>query len=230
MQNIIHTVCSLFSLLAKPCGFPEIKHGRLLHADTSKSHFPVYAGRSLAYFCNYGYVPPSQASLGVMTCTQDGWSPEIPCLRKCSFKSLIHGYSPVTEERYVQGQSRTVMCHRGYGLPNPQNTMTCEENGWSPPPICIPVKQCDMPIFENARAYSPENHFDSMTRWTTNAWMATKTEMEAPRLHESADKCGPPPEISNGDITSFPLKAYSSVVKSGNTNARPTMNSGVLQV
>ncbi|XP_015423925.1 PREDICTED: complement factor H-like [Myotis davidii] len=49
----------------KPCGFPEIKHGRLLHADTSK-YFPVYVGRSLVYFCDYGYMPPSQTSLAIM--------------------------------------------------------------------------------------------------------------------------------------------------------------------
>ncbi|XP_045431996.1 complement factor H-related protein 4 isoform X2 [Pipistrellus kuhlii] len=205
----------------KPCGFPEIKHGRLLHADTSKSHFPVYEGRSLAYFCDYGYVPPSQAGLGVLTCTQDGWSPDIPCLRKCSFKSLRHGYAPDSEERYVQGQSRTVMCHRGYGLPNPQNTMTCAENGWSPPPKCI--RHCDMPIFENARAtftgkpFRPNDTMDYQCLdgyenrdGSTNGSMVCGEDgwSHLPTCFKSADKCGPPPEISNGDIASFPLKAY----------------------
>ncbi|XP_014302678.1 complement factor H-related protein 4-like [Myotis lucifugus] len=222
------TKCSLVGWLPrprcvlKPCGFPEIKHGRLLHSGTSK-YFPVYVGRSLLYFCDYGYEPPSQTSLAIMNCTQDGWSPEIPCLRKCSFKSLLHGYSPATEESYVQGQSRTVMCRLGYGLQNPQNRMTCTEAGWSPPPICIPVKHCDMPIFENARAvitgkpFRPNDTLDyQCLDGYENRDGSTKGSMvcgedgwtHLPTCFKSADKCGPPPAISNGDITSFPLKEY----------------------
>ncbi|XP_045431997.1 complement factor H-related protein 4 isoform X4 [Pipistrellus kuhlii] len=148
----------------KPCGFPEIKHGRLLHADTSKSHFPVYEGRSLAYFCDYGYVPPSQAGLGVLTCTQDGWSPDIPCLRHCDMPIFENARATFTGKPFRPNDTMDYQCLDGYenrdGSTN--GSMVCGEDGWSHLPTCF----------------------------------------------KSADKCGPPPEISNGDIASFPLKAY----------------------
>ncbi|XP_070257395.1 complement factor H-related protein 3-like isoform X2 [Myotis yumanensis] len=175
----------------------------------------------ITYQCGNGFYPPV---LGNTTkCSLAGWLPRPRCVRKCSFKSLLHGYSPVTEESYVQGQSRTVMCHLGYGLQNPQNRMTCTETGWSPPPRCIPVRHCDMPIFENARAVITGKPFrlnDTLDYQCLDGYEnrdgSTKGSMvcgeggwsHLPTCFKSADKCGPPPAISNGDITSFPLKEY----------------------
>ncbi|XP_054569039.1 complement factor H-related protein 4-like [Eptesicus fuscus] len=208
--------CSL-----NPCEFPEIKHGRLYKEDKYKSHFPVSVGQWFYYSCDENYVTPSEDFWDYVTCTQDGWTPEVPCRRKCIFNYSEHPHSPPQEQTYLQGQSINVTCPRGYSLPNPQRTVTCTENGWSSPPTCI--QHCDMPIFENATAiftgkpFRPNDMLDYQcldgyeNRDGSKMGSMVCGEdgwLHLPTCFKSADKCGPPPVISNGDITSFTLKVY----------------------
>ncbi|XP_023604858.1 complement factor H-related protein 2-like isoform X4 [Myotis lucifugus] len=149
--------CSL-----NPCEFPEIKHGLLYKEDKYKSYFPAPIKQWFYYSCDENYVTPPEDFWHYITCTQDGWTPEVPCRRKCVFDDLKHVRSPSKEQRLLQGESLKIDCDPGYSLSDPQSTVTCTENGWSSPPSCI----------------------------------------------KSSDKCGPPPGISNGDITSVTLKMY----------------------
>ncbi|XP_036913414.1 complement factor H-like isoform X1 [Sturnira hondurensis] len=123
------------------CEFPEIKHGVLYREDVYRTHFPTAVGQWYYYTCDDYYVNPlTQLNWDRITCTPEGWSPTVPCLRKCVFNYLEHGYSPPDGQTYLQGQSASVTCHPDYSLPNRQTTMTCTENGWSPPPRCIKKK------------------------------------------------------------------------------------------
>ncbi|XP_035872124.1 complement factor H isoform X7 [Phyllostomus discolor] len=125
----------------KPCKYPEIKHGDLYRADRSRGNFPAAVGQSFHYSCDGNYETPTQDYWGRITCTTDGWSPKVPCLRKCIFNYLENGYY-TREQRVLQGESIKVTCHPGYSLPNQQTTMTCTENGWSPPPKCNHLVTC----------------------------------------------------------------------------------------
>nr|KAF6279698.1 complement factor H related 2 [Myotis myotis] len=135
---------------AKPCDFPEIKHGRLYWEGSIGPYFPASVGQSFPYSCDKNYVRHSTFFWGSITCTPEGWFPKVPCRRKCVFNASEHEQFPFKVKTYLQGDTMKVDCRPGYSLPNPQSTVTCTENGWSSPPRCI--NHCDMPIFENARA------------------------------------------------------------------------------
>ncbi|XP_053769407.1 complement factor H-related protein 3 isoform X7 [Desmodus rotundus] len=270
--------------ILKPCEFPEIKHGDLYREDRYRPYFPASVGKRYFYTCDDNYVTPAESNWNHITCTPEGWSPKVPCIRKCVFSYLENGYYPSYEQNYLQGESVRVFCHPGYSLPHQQTTVTCTESGWAPPPRCVPVvtclksdlesengfiseselvyplhketqykckqgystedgqtsgivtclqrgwstrprciKHCDMPLFENAtavitgKAFRPNDTldyqcldgFETRDGHTTGSMVCGEDGWSRlPTCFKSAEKCGPPPVVSNGDITSFPLTAY----------------------
>ncbi|XP_036210509.1 complement factor H-related protein 4-like isoform X1 [Myotis myotis] len=208
--------CSL-----NPCELPKLKHGLLYKEDTYRSYFPAPIKQWFYYSCDENYVTPPESFWHYITCTQDGWTPEVPCLRKCVFNDLKHVRTPPKEQRLLQGQSIKIDCLPGYSLLNPQSTVTCTEKGWSSLPRCI--KHCDMPTFENARAVITGRPFrlnDTLDYQcldgyenrdgSTNGTMVCGEDgwLHLPTCFKSADKCGPPPPINYGAITSIPLEVY----------------------
>uniref|UniRef100_A0A4W2EAT7 Sushi domain-containing protein n=1 Tax=Bos indicus x Bos taurus TaxID=30522 RepID=A0A4W2EAT7_BOBOX len=143
-----------FLFQVKPFNYPVLKHGRLYYSY--RGYFPVLVNQQFLYKCDQYFVPPSQHSWDYLTCTAEGWSPEESCL-KCFFNNLGNRYTPSSEKKCLQGETVRVRCYEGYSLQNNQNTMTCTESGWSPPPRCI--QSCDRPVFENTRAKSDGTWF-----------------------------------------------------------------------
>ncbi|XP_064226969.1 complement factor H-related protein 3 isoform X1 [Aotus nancymaae] len=143
----------------KPCDYPDIKHGRLYYEIIHRVYFPVAVGQYYSYYCDSNFVTPSGSSGGYIQCTQDGWSPAIPCLRQCYFPYLRNGYDTHSGRNFIQGNSVEVPCHSGYGLSNEQTTVTCTENGWSLNPRCIRVPTlCDFPKINHGILYDEENY------------------------------------------------------------------------
>ncbi|XP_021045275.2 complement factor H-like [Mus pahari] len=125
----------------KHCDFPQFKYGHLFYEDSLKTTFPVSIGKKYSYKCDNGFSPPSGNSRDYLHCTAKGWKPEVPCVRKCVFHYGENGESSDIEQIYVQGQAVKVQCPSGYSFPNDQDTMTCTENGWDPPPKCFRISK-----------------------------------------------------------------------------------------
>ncbi|XP_045693628.1 complement factor H-related protein 3-like isoform X4 [Phyllostomus hastatus] len=115
------------------CDPPTIAHGLYTQNRTKYRLEDV-----ITYRCDNGFSPLTRRN--ETRCTDGGWAPPPRCIRKCVFNYLEHGHSPPDGQTYLQGQSVSVTCHPDYSLPNQQTTMTCMENGWSPPPKCIKKK------------------------------------------------------------------------------------------
>ncbi|XP_027420637.1 complement factor H-related protein 1-like [Bos indicus x Bos taurus] len=186
------------------------------HVSGSTISFPFL------YNCDQYFVPPSQYSSDYLTCTAEGWSPEELCLRECIFNNLENVYTPSSERKAVQGETVRVRCYHGYSLQNNQNTMTCTESGWSPPPRCIRVNvSCvNPPQVENAIIHNQKSRYQSgeRARYESigNYDLFGEIEViclngiwtEPPQCKDSQGKCGPPPPIDNGDITSLLQSVY----------------------
>ncbi|CAO2637122.1 Complement factor H [Lemmus lemmus] len=209
----------------QPCDFPEIKNGELDGGERIKYYFPVETGRSFYYRCNQEFVTSSRTYWDSIRCTAQGWEPAVPCRRLCYIYHIENGVVLGNKGTYIQDQSVRVQCYSGYSLPNGQDTVTCTEDGWSPQPKCIPVSKdnsCENPphvgnatILTRART---KYQSGARVRYQCNRPFQLFGEVEVmckngiwtepPKCKDPRGKCGPPPPIKNGDITSFRLQVY----------------------
>nr|XP_055234375.1 complement factor H-related protein 4 isoform X5 [Gorilla gorilla gorilla] len=158
LTNVILTLwVSCANGQVKPCDFPDIKHGGLYHENMRRPYFPVAVGKYYSYYCDEHFETPSGSYWDYIHCTQNGWSPAVPCLRKCYFPYLENGYNQNYGRKFVQGNSTEVACHPGYSLPKAQTTVTCTEKGWSPTPRCIRIRTCSKSDIEIENGFISES-------------------------------------------------------------------------
>ncbi|XP_053769411.1 complement factor H-related protein 2 isoform X2 [Desmodus rotundus] len=148
--------------------------------------------------------------------------------RTCDFPEIKHG-NIYEEHKYKQafpvavGKYFYYSCDHSFASPSQSlwTRITCTEEGWSPTPKCL--RQCFFPWVENGRsASSGQTHEEGdMVQVVCdkgyslplnqggitcgeNGWSSPPACSRA----DSRTKCGPPPTIDNGDITTLTSVVY----------------------
>uniref|UniRef100_A0A2K5Z464 Complement factor H related 4 n=1 Tax=Mandrillus leucophaeus TaxID=9568 RepID=A0A2K5Z464_MANLE len=226
MLLLINVILTLWVSCAngqvKPCNFPEIQHGGLYYESKRRPYFPVAAGKSYSYYCDANFVTPSGSYWDYIHCTQDGWSPTVPCLRTCSKSDIEveNGFISESSSIYILNKEMQYKCKPGYATAdgNSSGSITCFN-----PQFYFVSELCDTPVFENSRAksngmwfklhdtldYECYDGYESRYGNTTGSIVCGEDGWShLPTCYNSSEKCGPPPPISNGDTKSFPQKVY----------------------
>ncbi|XP_036278648.1 complement factor H-related protein 2 [Pipistrellus kuhlii] len=148
--------------------------------------------------------------------------------RTCDFPEIKHGniyeentYKPTFP--VARGKYFYYSCDHSFVSPSGSlwTQINCTEGGWSPAPRCI--RQCFFPWVENGHSTSSgQTHqegdsvqivCDQGHRLANNQDVIVCTERgwstrpTCSRIN-SAEECGRPPAIDNGDITSYPSAVY----------------------
>ncbi|XP_054569132.1 complement factor H-related protein 1-like [Eptesicus fuscus] len=209
----------------RTCDFPEIKHGSIYEENRYKPTFPVATGKYFYYSCDHSFVSPSRSLWTQINCTEGGWSPTPRCIRQCFFPWVENGHSTSAGRTHQEGDSVQIVCDKGYSLANNQDVITCAERGWSTPPTCSRIKSTDKcgppPAIDNGdittfplSVYAPgssvEYQCQAYYELEGNRRITCRDGQwsEPPKCLDSTGKCGPPPVIDNGDITTYQRAVY----------------------
>uniref|UniRef100_A0A8C6N4M3 Complement factor H-related 1 n=1 Tax=Mus spicilegus TaxID=10103 RepID=A0A8C6N4M3_MUSSI len=149
----------------------------------------------------------------------------------CDFPKIRHGilYDEKKNEPFspvLRGKILYYSCE--YNFASPSNSfwtrITCTESGWSPTPKCL--RLCFFPFVENGNSTSSgQTHVEGdivqvvcnqgYSLWNNQSTITCAEEgWSIPPKCISTNptgKCGPPPPIDNGDITSLLLPVYASL-------------------
>ncbi|NXE32792.1 CFAH factor, partial [Ptilorrhoa leucosticta] len=135
------------------CDVPQILHG---YVRTSRKSYKE--NELMQFFCEEGYKYGNRADA---LCTESGWNPPPYCTEiLCSPPVISSGTFMTQKDKYILGNTITVVCDAGYHfkVTTGRTTAECTKNGWVPEPACV-RKPCDYPPIENGRlTYSHEYH------------------------------------------------------------------------
>ncbi|KAM9212075.1 LOW QUALITY PROTEIN: complement factor H-like [Dugong dugon] len=177
-------------------------------------------GEKISILCQENYLIQEAKEI---VCKDGRWQSiprcvgNIPCSPPPHIKHAIINLSRFSEVRkatskprlYSHGRKLTCICEDGFSL---SEELTCHMGKWSSPPQCI-VKNANI-ISKQMTRYPPGERvlFECNKPYSlygeVEAMCLSGTWTEAPQCKNSKGKCGPPPPIENGDITSFPLPTY----------------------
>lgn len=199
-----------------PCGPPpSIPLGTVSLELESYQH-----GEEVTYHCSTGFGIDGPAFI---ICEGGKWSDPPKCIKTdCDVlptvkNAIIRGKS---KKSYRTGEQVTFRCQSPYQM-NGSDTVTCVNSRWIGQPVCKDNSCVDPPHVPNAtivtRTKNKYLHGDRV-RYECNKPLELFGQVEVmcengiwtekPKCRDSTGKCGPPPPIDNGDITSLSLPVY----------------------
>ncbi|XP_037067247.1 complement factor H-like isoform X3 [Peromyscus leucopus] len=199
-----------------PCGPPpSIQHGIVSHELDSYQH-----GEEVTYNCAEGFGIDGPA---LIKCEGGKWSQPPACIRtNCDNIPRFENAILIEKEKisYRSGEQVTFKCAPSYQLDG-SNIVICVNRKWIGELVCKDNSCVDPPFVKNATIVTrPMDKYppNERVRYECNKPFELFGEVEVmcqngvwtepPKCKDSTGKCGPPPPIDNGDITSFPLPVY----------------------
>ncbi|XP_064416165.1 coagulation factor XIII B chain-like [Latimeria chalumnae] len=204
------------------CEDPGITNGRLYY----NYRFPKRLRDEITYQCDHGYHTSDKRKSQTVRCTEGGWGPKPQCIEvTCEDPGITNGrlYYNYRFPKRLRDEI-TYQCDHGYHTSDKRKSQTvrCTEGGWGPKPQCIAVRQkcAPPPEIENAERISNSSEYYHGD--TVEYKCKPPYQIEGQKLIQCENgvwslppvclgrnnKCGKPPKIANGDITSSLLKEY----------------------
>ncbi|XP_037681041.1 complement factor H-related protein 4-like isoform X2 [Choloepus didactylus] len=204
----------------RQCYFYSIENGR-----ASNESYTYLENEFINVVCNPGYSLPDEQTK--ITCTENDWSPTPRCIRvKSCDKPVFENARPRRDDTWFKLNDKLdYECNDGYETRDGSTTgsIVCGEDGWSNTPTCLETcSKSDINI-ENGFISEPEytNPLNKQMQYkcqegyvtpegtTSGSITCLQSGWSAqPTCIDSKEKCGPPPAIDNGDLTSFPQAVY----------------------
>ncbi|XP_014649596.1 PREDICTED: complement factor H-like [Ceratotherium simum simum] len=193
---------------------PPIPHGVQSHKLRSYQY-----GEEVMYSCTEGFGIDGPASI---KCLGGKWSDPPECIKTDCFSLPSFDDAILIDQKkesYRSGEQVSYKCPKYYQLDG-SSIVQCINGKWIGRPTCRDVSCEKPPKVENAVILSvmPRYPPGERVRYECNKPFDLFGEIEVtclngtwtdpPQCKDSKGKCGPPPPIDNGDITSFPLPVY----------------------
>uniref|UniRef100_A0A8C8UEE3 Sushi domain-containing protein n=1 Tax=Peromyscus maniculatus bairdii TaxID=230844 RepID=A0A8C8UEE3_PERMB len=200
----------------RTCGdIPELEHGSVHFSIPPYNH-----GESVEFTCLETF---TMIGSGSVSCINGRWTQLPKCvatdqLEKCKAPKVtgVNGIQPNKKE-FHHNVSMDYKC-RGK---KEYKHSTCINGRWDPEPTCREEESCPPPPqIPNAQVMQTTVKYqdgEKVSILCQDNYRTQDTEemvcrdgrwQSLPRCIGSTGKCGPPPPIDNGDITSFPLPIY----------------------
>ncbi|XP_070458507.1 complement factor H-like isoform X7 [Equus przewalskii] len=198
-----------------PCEPPAlIPHGVLAHKLDSYQY-----GEEVMYSCTEGFGIDGPASI---RCLGGKWSDPPPCIKTdCLSLPIFNDVILIGQkkESYRSGEQVAYKCPEYYQLDG-SSFVQCVNGKWIGRPTCRDVSCKKPPEVKNAITSNHMSRYPSGERvryecikpfypfgeiyvtCLNGIWT------DPPQCKDPRGKCGPPPPIDNGDITTFPSPAY----------------------
>jgi len=207
---------SLPRCVGLPCAPPEYV---VLHSIPPHKSDTYQYGEEIVYECVEGFGTNGSASI---KCLGGKWSHPPKCIKTdCVGLPDFGNAIPkgLMKESYKSEEKVTYECPKYYQLDGP-NFVQCIKSQWIGKPTCKDISCENPPKVKNAiilnekPSYRPGQSaryecikpFDLFGDVEVICLNGTWTQ--PPQCADSKGKCGPPPPIDNGDITSFPSSTY----------------------